>query len=82
MVQFVGAATQNIPMMIVSEYHPKGDLANYLQKKGHLQPSKALRFALDIASQLVFTTLQSGTARDNFPTNQQSLFGGLKHNEW
>ncbi|XP_058094349.1 integrin-linked protein kinase 1-like isoform X2 [Magnolia sinica] len=27
----------------------KGDLANYLQKKGRLQPSKALRFALDIA---------------------------------
>ncbi|XP_058094348.1 integrin-linked protein kinase 1-like isoform X1 [Magnolia sinica] len=48
-VQFVGAVTQNIPMMIVSEYHPKGDLANYLQKKGRLQPSKALRFALDIA---------------------------------
>ncbi|KAJ7980621.1 Ankyrin-kinase [Quillaja saponaria] len=48
-VQFVGAVTQNIPMMIVSEYHPKGDLGNYLQKKGRLSPSKALRFALDIA---------------------------------
>ncbi|OMO59400.1 hypothetical protein CCACVL1_24852, partial [Corchorus capsularis] len=48
-VQFVGAVTQNIPMMIVSEYHPKGDLGNYLQKKGRLSLSKALRFALDIA---------------------------------
>ncbi|ERN20227.1 hypothetical protein AMTRI_Chr06g178650 [Amborella trichopoda] len=48
-IQFVGAVTQNFPMMIVSEYHPKGDLASYLQKKGRLQPSKALRFALDIA---------------------------------
>lgn len=48
-VQFVGAVTQNIPMMIVSEYHPKGDLGSYLQKKGRLQPHKALRFALDIA---------------------------------
>eukprot|EP00262_Sarcandra_glabra_P016523 TRINITY_DN5425_c0_g1_i1.p1 TRINITY_DN5425_c0_g1~~TRINITY_DN5425_c0_g1_i1.p1 ORF type:complete len:474 (+),score=75.30 TRINITY_DN5425_c0_g1_i1:735-2156(+) len=48
-VQFVGAVTQKIPMMIVSEYHPKGDLASYLQKKGRLQPSKALRYALDIA---------------------------------
>lgn len=48
-VQFVGAVTQNIPMMIVSEYHPKGDLGSYLQKKGRLSPSKALRFALDIA---------------------------------
>ncbi|KAJ1405408.1 Serine-threonine/tyrosine-protein kinase, catalytic domain [Sesbania bispinosa] len=48
-VQFVGAVTQNIPMMIVREYHTKGDLASYLQKKGRLSPSKALRFALDIA---------------------------------
>lgn len=48
-VQFVGAVTQNIPMMIVSEYHPRGDLGSYLQKKGRLQPHKVLRFALDIA---------------------------------
>ncbi|XP_073000339.1 integrin-linked protein kinase 1-like isoform X2 [Typha latifolia] len=48
-VQFVGAVTQNIPMMIVSEYHPKGDLGSYLQKKGRLQAHKVLRFALDIA---------------------------------
>ncbi|XP_002529820.2 integrin-linked protein kinase 1 isoform X1 [Ricinus communis] len=48
-VQFVGAVTQNIPMMIVSEYHPKGDLGSYLQKKGRLSPSKVLRFSLDIA---------------------------------
>ncbi|KAK3021000.1 hypothetical protein RJ639_045465, partial [Escallonia herrerae] len=50
-VQFVGAVTQNVPMMIVSEYHSKGDLKAYLQKKGRLSPSKALRFALDIARQ-------------------------------
>ncbi|KAB1218165.1 Glutaminase kidney isoform, mitochondrial [Morella rubra] len=48
-LQFVGAVTQNRPMMIVSEYHPKGDLGNYIQKKRRLSPSKALRFALDIA---------------------------------
>ncbi|KAK4789789.1 hypothetical protein SAY86_017093 [Trapa natans] len=48
-VQFVGAVTQNIPMMIVAEYHPKGDLGTYIQMKGRLSPSKALRFALDIA---------------------------------
>ncbi|XP_057418585.1 integrin-linked protein kinase 1-like isoform X1 [Lotus japonicus] len=48
-VQFVGAVTQNIPMMIVREYHAKGDLAGYLQKKGRLSPSKVLRFALDVA---------------------------------
>ncbi|CAA6667752.1 unnamed protein product [Spirodela intermedia] len=48
-IQFVGAVTQNIPMMIVSEYHPRGDLHSYLQKKGRLQAHKVLRFALDIA---------------------------------
>lgn len=49
LVQFVGAVTQNLPMMIVLEYPSKGDLASYLQKKRRLSPSKALRFALDIA---------------------------------
>ncbi|CAN7115354.1 unnamed protein product [Brassica rapa subsp. narinosa] len=53
-VQFVGAVTQNVPMMIVSEYHPKGDLGSYLQKKGRLSPSKVLRFALDIARHVLF----------------------------
>ena len=74
-VQFVGAVTQNLPMMIVVEHNPRvsivvsllhfmyahgitivvmllifqGDLSEYLQKKGRLSPSKALRFALDIA---------------------------------
>lgn len=47
-VQFVGAVTQEIPMMILLEYH-RGDLGCYLQKKGRLSPSKALRLALDIA---------------------------------
>uniref|UniRef100_A0A0E0CN63 non-specific serine/threonine protein kinase n=1 Tax=Oryza meridionalis TaxID=40149 RepID=A0A0E0CN63_9ORYZ len=49
LVQFVGAVTQNVPMMIVSEYHQKGDLASYLETKGRLQPYKAIRFSLDIA---------------------------------
>ncbi|XP_074581514.1 integrin-linked protein kinase 1-like [Curcuma longa] len=48
-IQFVGAVTQNIPMMIAVEYHPKSDLGSYLQKKGRLQPHKALRYALEIA---------------------------------
>ncbi|CAI9108435.1 OLC1v1008023C3 [Oldenlandia corymbosa var. corymbosa] len=47
-IQFVGAVTQDIPMMILLEYS-RGDLATYLQKKGRLSPSKALRLALDIA---------------------------------
>ncbi|RDX58044.1 Serine/threonine-protein kinase CTR1, partial [Mucuna pruriens] len=54
-VQFVGAVTQNIPMMIVREYHSKGDLATYLQKKGRLSPTKVLRFALDIARQVTIS---------------------------
>ncbi|XP_010482419.1 PREDICTED: serine/threonine-protein kinase STY8-like isoform X2 [Camelina sativa] len=53
-VQFVGAVTQNVPMMIVSEYHPKGDLGSYLQNKGCLSPAKILRFALDMARHVPF----------------------------
>ncbi|KAL3567275.1 hypothetical protein D5086_029926, partial [Populus alba] len=52
-IQFVGAVTQNLPMMIVAEYHSKGDLASYLLKKGRLSPSKVLRFGLDIARQML-----------------------------
>ncbi|KAJ0871818.1 putative dual-specificity kinase TKL-Pl-5 family [Helianthus annuus] len=48
-VQFVGAVTQRVPMMIVSEHHPGGDLRTYLQNNGRLSLSKALKFALDIA---------------------------------
>ncbi|XP_020107154.1 serine/threonine-protein kinase STY17-like isoform X2 [Ananas comosus] len=48
-VQFVGAVTQNIPMMIVSEYLQNGDLGSYLQRKGRIDTYKALKFALDIA---------------------------------
>ncbi|THU68820.1 hypothetical protein C4D60_Mb08t07880 [Musa balbisiana] len=52
-IQFVGAVTQNIPMMIVSEYHPKGDLGSYLHKKGRLQPHKVIRYALEIARNIL-----------------------------
>ncbi|CAM8992911.1 unnamed protein product [Rhodiola kirilowii] len=48
-VQFLGAVTQSSPMMIVTEYLPKGDLRAYLDRKGALELTKALRFALDIA---------------------------------
>ncbi|XP_057870141.2 integrin-linked protein kinase 1 isoform X2 [Cryptomeria japonica] len=48
-VQFIGAVTQNVPMMIIAEYLPNGDLSSYLKKKGRLQPVKAVRFALEIA---------------------------------
>ncbi|RWW29734.1 hypothetical protein BHE74_00001168, partial [Ensete ventricosum] len=48
-VQFLGAVTQSSPMMIVTEYLPKGDLRAYLKRKGALKLSSAVRFALDIA---------------------------------
>ncbi|CAA6673005.1 unnamed protein product [Spirodela intermedia] len=48
-VQFLGAVTQSSPMMIVTEYLPKGDLREYLKRKGALRPEIAVRFALDIA---------------------------------
>lgn len=48
-VQFLGAVTQTSPMMIVTEYLPKGDLRAFLDKKGALRPITAVRFALDIA---------------------------------
>ncbi|PKA55697.1 Serine/threonine-protein kinase CTR1 [Apostasia shenzhenica] len=48
-VQFLGAVTQSSPMMIVTEYLPKGDFRSYLRRKGALKLSTAVRFALDIA---------------------------------
>ncbi|KAI8568160.1 hypothetical protein RHMOL_Rhmol02G0175800 [Rhododendron molle] len=48
-VQFLGALTQSTPMMIVTEYLPKGDLRAFLKRKGALRTTTAVRFALDIA---------------------------------
>ncbi|WOL11254.1 dual specificity protein kinase shkC isoform X2 [Canna indica] len=48
-VQFFGAVTQNIPMMIIFEHLPKGDLGSYLKKNGRLPMPKALLCALHIA---------------------------------
>uniref|UniRef100_A0A7C8YX07 non-specific serine/threonine protein kinase n=1 Tax=Opuntia streptacantha TaxID=393608 RepID=A0A7C8YX07_OPUST len=48
-VQFLGAVTQSTPMMIVTEFLPKGDLREYLQSRGPLKPRTAVRYALDIA---------------------------------
>ncbi|XP_062096582.1 integrin-linked protein kinase 1 [Humulus lupulus] len=48
-VQFLGAVTQSSPMMIVTEYLPKGDLRAFLNRRGALKPALAVRFALDIA---------------------------------
>eukprot|EP00850_Spirogloea_muscicola_P008844 SM000048S16556 [mRNA] locus=s48:442986:449032:+ [translate_table: standard] len=48
-VQFLGAVTQTMPLMIVTEYLPKGDVAEYVRRKGALEASTAVSFALDIA---------------------------------
>lgn len=48
-VQFLGAVTQSSPMMIVTEYLPKGDLHAFLKRKGALKTATAVKFALDIA---------------------------------
>ncbi|XP_059438136.1 integrin-linked protein kinase 1 isoform X1 [Corylus avellana] len=48
-VQFLGAVTQSSPMMIVTEYLPKGDLSAFLKRKGALKAQTAVKFALDIA---------------------------------
>ncbi|CAN6553273.1 unnamed protein product [Malus baccata var. baccata] len=48
-VQFLGAVTQSSPMMIVTEYLPKGDLRAFLKRRGALKPTIAIKFALDIA---------------------------------
>eukprot|EP00249_Psilotum_nudum_P034464 c53552_g1_i1 orf=224-1552(+) len=48
-VQFLGAVTQSTPMMIILEFLPKGDLFEYLTKKGGIGITNALEFALDIA---------------------------------
>ncbi|XP_027127514.1 integrin-linked protein kinase 1-like [Coffea eugenioides] len=48
-VQFLGAVTQSSPMMIITEYLPKGDLCAFLRRRGALKPALAVKFALDIA---------------------------------
>ncbi|XP_073007760.1 serine/threonine-protein kinase 12-like [Typha latifolia] len=48
-VQFLGAVTQSSPMMIVTEFLPKGDFCAFLKRRGALKPSVAVKYALDIA---------------------------------
>jgi serine/threonine protein kinase len=57
-VQFLGAVTKTRPLVIVTEYFPKGDLANLLERRGRLDATTAVNFALDIARH-VFVYLQS-----------------------
>ncbi|BAS75676.1 Os01g0892800, partial [Oryza sativa Japonica Group] len=53
-VQFVGAVTQNIPMMIISEYLPNGDLSSCIPRKGKLHGQKVLKYGLEIARGMTY----------------------------
>ncbi|PNT72856.1 integrin-linked protein kinase 1 [Brachypodium distachyon] len=71
-VQFLGAVTQSNPMMIVMEFMPKGDLRKHLNKKGALEPSYAVKLALDIARGMSYLhehKPQSIIHRDLEPSN-------------
>ncbi|WOK95715.1 serine/threonine-protein kinase TNNI3K-like [Canna indica] len=58
-VQFLGAITQSSPMMIVTEYLPKGDLCNHLKSKEPISPAVAVRYAIDIARGMNYLHRQS-----------------------
>eukprot|EP00250_Pteridium_aquilinum_P015414 c22565_g4_i2 orf=1921-3243(-) len=53
-VQFLGAVTIKKPLMLVTEYLPRGDLHAYMKTKGALQTSMAVDFALDIARGMTY----------------------------
>jgi serine/threonine protein kinase len=48
-VQFLGAVTKTQPLVMVTEYLPKGDLYAHMEKSGRLEAGTAVQFALDIA---------------------------------
>ncbi|CAK9225179.1 unnamed protein product [Sphagnum troendelagicum] len=48
-VQFLGAVTKTHPLVMVTEYLPKGDLYAHMEKSGRLEAGTAVQFALDIA---------------------------------
>eukprot|EP00270_Netrium_digitus_P006193 TRINITY_DN1849_c0_g2_i1.p1 TRINITY_DN1849_c0_g2~~TRINITY_DN1849_c0_g2_i1.p1 ORF type:complete len:504 (+),score=104.50 TRINITY_DN1849_c0_g2_i1:184-1695(+) len=48
-VQFLGAVTLSSPLMLVTEYLPRGDLHSVVKRKGPLSPEEAVQYTLDIA---------------------------------
>ncbi|CAL9038738.1 unnamed protein product [Musa banksii] len=53
-VQFLGAVTDQKPLMLITEYLRGGDLHQYLKEKGSLTPLAAINFALDIARGMAY----------------------------
>ncbi|GFP95407.1 probable serine/threonine-protein kinase ddb_g0271538 [Phtheirospermum japonicum] len=53
-VQFIGVVTEKKPLMLVTEYLRGCDLHQHRKKKGALNPTTAINFALDIARGLAY----------------------------
>ncbi|EFJ09171.1 hypothetical protein SELMODRAFT_130298 [Selaginella moellendorffii] len=53
-VQFLGAVTKKPPLMLITEFLPKGDLHRVLREKRGLHSSVAINFALDIARGMAY----------------------------
>ncbi|CAH9078343.1 unnamed protein product [Cuscuta europaea] len=53
-VQFLGAVTDQKPLMLITEYLRGGDLHQHLKEKGALSPSTAVNFAMDIARGMTY----------------------------
>ncbi|XP_047316720.1 integrin-linked protein kinase 1-like [Impatiens glandulifera] len=53
-VQFLGAATDKKPLMLITEYLRGGDLHQYLRDKGALSALPAINLALDIARGMAY----------------------------
>ncbi|CAM6106295.1 unnamed protein product [Calypogeia fissa] len=48
-VEFLGAVTKNTELIIVTEYLPKGDLHEIIERRGPIPAREAVGYALDIA---------------------------------
>ncbi|KAK1360939.1 hypothetical protein POM88_045413 [Heracleum sosnowskyi] len=77
-VQFLGAVTQSSPMMIVTEYLPKGNLCAYMKEGGQLKPLKAVRFALDIARSHTVEKTRSSLLQA-LPEGRYIICNGVAH---
>eukprot|EP00899_Mesostigma_viride_P009800 jgi/Mesvir1/18821/Mv06929-RA.1 len=71
-VQFLGACTHQRPLMLVTEYMPRGNLHELLKTTGRLKPIQAIEFAMDIARGMNFLHMRRPHAiihRDLKPRN-------------
>ncbi|GAB4829107.1 hypothetical protein Ancab_018770 [Ancistrocladus abbreviatus] len=80
-VQFLGAVTDQKPLMLITEYLRGGDLHQYLREKGALSPSTAINFALDIARGMAYLHSEPNVIihRDLKPRNVLSVNSSADH---